>query len=236
MQNNIDFMYLLHIFIHERSIINKSSIYSGPNSMFKMKFYIYIRIFILKQQLYIKKLKKLALFCCICQKMWYNIDVKEILHMCDFGCQHIKERKMIIMMMIPRRSNFDIFDDMFQDSFFRDEKSRFMKTDIKEKEDGYLISIDLPGYEKENISVDVENGYLNIQAKTDSSREENEEGKFVRKERYVGECSRSFYVGEEIESEDVRATFRNGTLHLEVPKKEKKQELPEKKYVQIEDK
>lgn len=142
---------------------------------------------------------------------------------------------MIIMMMIPRRSDFDIFDEMFHDPFFRGEKNKVMKTDIKEKEDKYLIDIDLPGYEKENIAVDVENGYLNIHAKMDEQKEEKEEGKFVRKERYVGECSRSFYVGEDVESEDVKARFINGTLKLEVPKKEKRQELPEKKYIQIED-
>ncbi len=142
---------------------------------------------------------------------------------------------MIIMMMIPRRSDFNIFDDMFHDSFFREDKNKLMKTDIQEKEDKYLIDIDLPGYEKENIAVDVENGYLNIHAKTNTEKEEKEEGRFVRKERYVGECSRSFYVGEDVESEDVKAAFRNGTLKLEIPKKEQKQELPEKKYIQIED-
>lgn len=141
----------------------------------------------------------------------------------------------MLMMMMPRRSDFDIFDDMFHDSFFRGDKNKLMKTDIKEKENQYEIVIDLPGYEKENIAVDVENGYLTIHAKTDTEKEDKEDGKFVRKERYVGECSRTFYVGEDIESEDVKATFRNGALRLEVPKKEQKQELPEKKYIQIED-
>lgn len=142
---------------------------------------------------------------------------------------------MIVMMMVPRRREFDIFDDMFHDAFFNEPKNKLMKTDIKEKEDKYVIDVDLPGYDKSNINVEVEDGYLNIHAKTDNEKEEEQEGKFVRKERYVGECSRSFYVGEEIESEDVKATFRNGTLSLEVPKKEPKKELPEKKYIEIGD-
>ncbi len=142
---------------------------------------------------------------------------------------------MIIMMMIPRRSDFDIFDDMFRDPFFRGESNKLMKTDIKEKDDKYLIDIDLPGYDKDNITVDVENGYLNIHATTDNSKEETEEdGKYVRQERYVGECSRSFYVGDDVENDDIKASFRNGTLKLEVPKKDQKKELPEKKHIQIE--
>lgn len=142
---------------------------------------------------------------------------------------------MIIMMMIPRRSDFDIFSDMFHDDFFTREDHRLMKTDIEEKDDKYLIAMDLPGYEKENINIEVEDGYLKIHAKTDTTKEEGKESKYVRRERYVGECSRSFYVGDDVESDDIKATFRNGTLQLEVPKKEEKKELPEKKYIQIED-
>ena len=139
------------------------------------------------------------------------------------------------MMMIPRRHDFDLIEDMFRDPFFDDRESRVMKTDIKEKKDKYVIDIDLPGYEKENIKIEVEDGYLTVHASTNSNKEEKEEGKFVRKERYVGSCSRSFYVGEEVNDEDIKATFKNGTLKLEIPKKEEKKELPEKKYIQIED-
>lgn len=124
---------------------------------------------------------------------------------------------------------------MFRDPFFDERESRVMKTDIKEKKDKYVIDIDLPGYEKENIKIEVEDGYLTVHASTNSNKEEKEEGKFVRKERYVGSCSRSFYVGEEVNDEDIKATFKNGTLKLEIPKKEEKKELPEKKYIQIED-
>lgn len=140
------------------------------------------------------------------------------------------------MMMIPRRNNdFDLFGDMFRDPFFTDDESKIMKTDIKEKKDKYIIDIDLPGYDKENIKMSVEDGYLTINATVDSNKEEKEEGKFVRKERYMGSCSRSFYVGEAVESEDIKASFKNGTLKIEIPKKDEKKELPEKKYIPIDD-
>lgn len=141
------------------------------------------------------------------------------------------------MMMIPRRKNeFDLWDDMFGiDPFFSEEGSKVMKTDIKEKKDEYMLTIDLPGYDKKDIKVSIDDGYLNINAKTNSDKENKEEGKFVRKERYFGECSRSFYIGENIKEEDIKASFKNGILKLEIPKKEEKKEVPEKKYIQIED-
>lgn len=140
------------------------------------------------------------------------------------------------MMMIPRRHDFDLFDEMFNDPFFGERESRVMKTDIKEKKDKYIIDIDLPGYEKEDIKIEVDDGYLNVHATVNSNKEEKEdEGRFVRKERYVGSCSRSFYVGDNVKEEDIKATFRNGILRLEVPKKEDKKELKEKKYIEIGD-
>lgn len=138
------------------------------------------------------------------------------------------------MMMIPRRNDFDLLEDVFFDPFFRTNESKMMKTDIKEHENNYTIDVDLPGYDKENIKVDVDDGYLTVHATMDTSNEDTEKGKFVRRERYFGECSRSFYVGDNIEVEDIKASFKNGTLTLEIPKKEEKKELPEKKYVQIE--
>ena len=140
------------------------------------------------------------------------------------------------MMMIPRRRNeFDLLEDMFRiDPFFSEEGSKVMKTDIKEKNNEYLLAVDLPGYDKNDIKISVEDGYLNIHAKTNNEKEDKEEGKFVRKERYYGECSRSFYIGNNITEEEIKATFKNGTLKLVIPKKEEKKELPEKKYIQIE--
>lgn len=140
------------------------------------------------------------------------------------------------MMMIPRRHNdFDLIEDMFRDPFFTNEESKIMKTDIKEKKDKYIIDIDLPGYEKENIKMSIEDGYLTVNASTNTEKEDKEEGKFVRKERYMGSCSRSFYVGDAVENEDIKASFKNGTLKIEIPKKENKKELPEVKYIQIDD-
>ena len=140
------------------------------------------------------------------------------------------------MMMIPRiKKEFDLLGEMFADPFFTEHESKIMKTDIKEKTDKYLIGIELPGYQKENIKIDIEDGYLTVHAEINSDNEEKEEGKFVRRERYVGSCSRSFYVGNEVKSEDIKASFKNGILKIEVPKKEYKKELPEKKYIQIED-
>ena len=139
------------------------------------------------------------------------------------------------MMLIPRRNSFDLFEDVFGDSFFKEHESQFMKTDIREKDNKYLIDIDLPGYEKENIKIDVEDGYLTIQATTDTESEEEEKGKFVRKERYTGSCSRSFYIGEDIRSEDIKASFKKGILTLEIPKFDEQKKLPEKKYIEIED-
>ena len=136
------------------------------------------------------------------------------------------------MMMIPRRNNFDLWDELFKDPFF-DDTSKVMRTDIKEGRDNYSIIIDLPGYEKEDIKIDVDNGYLNVTAKRDEKHEEKEEGKFVRRERYFGECSRSFYVGDDMESDDIKASFKNGTLRLELPKKEEQKKLNEKKYINI---
>ena len=139
---------------------------------------------------------------------------------------------MIYMMMLPRRNEFNLLDDIFGD--FNYAENKVMKTDIKEHKDKYSIMIDLPGYNKDDIKISIEDGYLTVSATINKNEEEKEHGKFVRRERYFGECSRSFYVGDNIEVEDIKASFKNGTLNLEVPKKEQKK-LVDKKYVQIED-
>ena len=138
-------------------------------------------------------------------------------------------------MLIPRKNEFDLIEDMFRDPFFSHKENKLMKTDIRENEDNYLIDIDLPGYSKDNIKISVEDGYLIVNATVDSDNEESEKGKFVRKERYYGECSRSFYVGKNIETKDVKASFKNGTLCLEIPKIDESKKQSEKEYVQIED-
>ncbi len=138
------------------------------------------------------------------------------------------------MMMIPKRHGFDLFDDMFGDSFFNEGESKLMRTDIKEKKDKYIIDMDLPGYEKEGIKLNIQDGYLTVHASMHKEEKDEEKGKFVRKERYLGECSRSFYVGKDVTEEEIKAKFRNGTLTVEVPRKEEKKELPGKKYIPIE--
>ncbi len=138
------------------------------------------------------------------------------------------------MMMIPRKRNeFDLLDDMFMNSFFDRNESRIMKTDIKEKGDKYIIDIDLPGYDKENIEVEIENGYLKVVAKMNKNidKSDNQE-KYIHKERFYGECSRSFYVGDNIKEEDIKAGFKNGILSLVFPKEQQKQ-LEERKRIQI---
>ena len=138
------------------------------------------------------------------------------------------------MMMIPRRSNFDLFDDMFgMDPFFERRDSKLMKTDIKEKGDKYIIDIDLPGYDKENIDLEIEDGYLKVTAKIDKNVDESDEDeKYIHKERFYGECSRSFYIGKNIKEEDIKASFKKGILTLTIPKEEQKK-LEEKKKIQI---
>ena len=138
------------------------------------------------------------------------------------------------MMMIPRRRNdFDLFDEIFDDPFFSRVDTKLMRTDIKEKKDSYVVNVDLPGYEKEDIKIEINNGYLTVTAERTNSDEEKEEGRYIRKERYSRQCSRSFYVGDNVKDTDVKASFKNGILTLEFPK-EKHEEIEEKKYIPIE--
>ena len=140
------------------------------------------------------------------------------------------------MMMIPRKRNeFDLFDDFFggNDLFPRRESS-IMKTDIKEKKDKYVIQMDLPGYEKDNIDLQLKDGYLEVTASVEKEEDNSKDEKFVHKERFYGHCSRSFYVGDEISEEDIHAQFKNGILEIDIPKKDPKEELPEAKKIEIE--
>jgi len=139
------------------------------------------------------------------------------------------------MMLMPRR-DFDVFDDLFKDDFFKGkENSNLMKTDIRETDNSFLLDIDLPGYKKEDIKIDVTDGYLTINAKTSTENNEEEKGKFVRRERFMGEVCRSFYVGEDVEVENIKAAFKNGTLCLEIPKVDPESSKAEKKYIEISD-
>jgi HSP20 family molecular chaperone IbpA len=140
------------------------------------------------------------------------------------------------MRLVPRRDSFDLLDNFFgNDDFFTRRNQGLMKTDIRETDTKFIIEVDLPGYSKENIDLSLNDGYLEITAKVEKEDNSDANEKYVCKERYYGECSRSFYVGEEIEAEDVKASFKNGILTLDIPKKEEDKKLPEKKYVEIDD-
>ena len=136
------------------------------------------------------------------------------------------------MMLVPRR-NFDLFDDFFDDGFFSRKEKNLMKTDIREMKDKYVIDIDLPGFSKENINLSLNKGYLEISAKVDEENNSNDDEKYVRRERFYGECSRSFYVGEDITEEDINAEFKNGILKIEVPKFDDTKKSEEIKQIEI---
>ena len=141
-------------------------------------------------------------------------------------------------MLVPKRHNFDLFDDFFNDGFFREvpvhKKDRnFMKTDIKERKDKYILDIDLPGFDKKNIDLSLDNGYLNIHAKTIKEEKNNDDEKFIHQERYFGECSRSFYIGDDVQEEEINAEFKNGILKIEIPKKELTNKSNELKQIPI---
>lgn len=138
------------------------------------------------------------------------------------------------MMLIPRRDNFDLFNDFFgDDSFFTKRQPNLMKTDIKEKNNSYVIEMDLPGFSKENINLSLNKGYLEISAKTVKEEKDDEDERYLRQERYYGECSRSFYVGEDLTEEDINAEFNNGILKITIPKKEEQEQKIQTKQIEI---
>ena len=137
-------------------------------------------------------------------------------------------------MMVPRRNGFDIFDEVFNDPFFTKKESKLMKTDVREKDGNYVLDIDLPGFKKDEISIELENGYLTVSAAKGLDKdEEDKKGKYIRKERYAGAMQRSFYVGENLTDEDIKAKYENGILRLSVPKKPAKA-VEAKKTIAIE--
>ena len=129
----------------------------------------------------------------------------------------------------------DMFDDLFHDPFDYSSVDS-MRTDIVEKDDQYMLNMELPGYKKEDIQLELKDGYLTISAakQLNQDEKEKESGKYIRRERYTGSCQRSFYVGEDITQEDIKAEFKHGILKLFVPKKEMKPQVEERKFVSIE--
>ncbi len=139
------------------------------------------------------------------------------------------------MKYYPRRS-FGVLDEMFDDFFPRTNvlSSDIMRTDIYEKDGYYNLDIELPGYNKEDVQMDIMDGYLNIKATHNVTNEEKDaKGNLVRSERSFGSCSRSFYVGDNIKAEDIKAKFENGMLNIVLPSREQKS-IETKQTVSIE--
>ena len=152
-------------------------------------------------------------------------------------------------MLMPSIFGQSLFDDFMSDFPFdnRDMEKmerklyghhakNVMKTDIKEVENGYEFEIDLPGFTKDEVTAELKDGYLTITASkgVDKDEQEKDTGKYIREERYAGACERSFYVGEDVTEEDIKAQFQHGILKLFVPKKEAKPAVEQKKYISIE--
>ncbi len=138
------------------------------------------------------------------------------------------------------RENYldSLFDDFFETPFFRSTGVRTvsaMNTDIREHKEEFEIIMDLPGFAKEDVRAELKEGYLTIRAsRAEEKKEEDKEARYLRKERYSGHYQRSFFVGEHITEEDIRAKFKDGTLTIHVPKKEAKPEVEETKIISIE--
>ena len=145
--------------------------------------------------------------------------------------------------MLPSIFGENLFDDMFDmDAMFNNRHSELfgkhaknlMKTDIRETENTYELDIDLPGFKKDDVQIELQNGYLTISAaKGVDKDEQDKKGRYIRQERYAGAMSRSFYVGENVTIEDMHARFESGILQISVPKSVQKQ-LPKRNILEIE--
>ena len=149
------------------------------------------------------------------------------------------------MLYVPSLFSENLMDDWmddFESEFFGRKNPLYgkhaknmMKTDVKETENGYEVAVDLPGFKKDEISLELKDGYLTITASKGLDKDaEAKQGRMIRQERYAGAMSRSFYVGDGITEEDVKAKFENGVLMLDIPKKEEKPQEPERKLITIE--
>lgn len=141
-------------------------------------------------------------------------------------------------MLLPSIFGDNLFDDFMDDMFNSVDRMpvktmpSIMKTDIKETDDQYVLAIDLPGFKKEDVKIHLKDGYLNVSASS-QNEEEEKDGKYLRRERYTGSMTRSFYVGKGLTEEDVKAKFGNGVLTLSLPKEAPKK-IEEPKYIAIE--
>lgn len=135
------------------------------------------------------------------------------------------------MFSISPRNSFDLFDNFFNTRFVLPNE---MKTDISENDKGYVMKVELPGVKKEDIKLSLKNGELTISAESaKNSEEKDKDGKIIRRERYCGSARRTFYVGEDITENDVKASYKDGVLRLDIPKKDVKK-IDTAKYIAIE--
>ena len=145
--------------------------------------------------------------------------------------------------MLPSIFGENLFDDFFSDPFemmvparsalYGKHGKNLMKTDVRETEETYELDIDLPGFRKDEVNVELKDGYLTISAAKGLDKDqEDKKGKYIRQERYAGACSRTFYVSENVMPEDIHASFENGILCLSVPKAAQKV-LPRKTSIEI---
>ena len=148
--------------------------------------------------------------------------------------------------MLPAIFGENLFDDFFADPFrmmpagrrsdplYGKHAQNLMKTDVREKDNAYELDVNLPGFKKDEITVDLKDGYLTIGASKGLDKDQSDEnGKYIRRERYAGVCSRSFYVGENVRPEEIGAKYEDGILRLSVPKADRK-ELPASTSIFIE--
>lgn len=136
-------------------------------------------------------------------------------------------------MLVPELFNTNSVEDLFRGFF--DNSFSFMNTDIEELDGKYQMAIELPGFNKEDIKADINDGYLTISANhSEDGKYNDEEGNFIRQERYTGQYQRSFYVGDAITQKDIHAKFENGILRLQIPKLQE-QVAENRKYIEIED-
>ena len=139
-------------------------------------------------------------------------------------------------MMLPSIFGENLLDNWFDDDWNSWDYSNtsLMNADIKENDNDYELTMNLPGVKKEDVTAELKDGYLTIHATSNQNKDEkDEDGKYIRRERYSGSCNRSFYVGDAVTEEDIKANFENGTLKMTIPKKEAKA-VPEKKFISIE--
>ena len=139
-------------------------------------------------------------------------------------------------MLMPSVFGEGFFDDFFDGAFGGYGRTDLMRTDIKDMDQEYEVTMNMPGVKKEDVKAELKDGYLTVKASVNSGNDEKDkEGKYIRRERYSGSCSRSFYVGEDVTQEEIKAKFEDGTLKLTIPKKEeKKPEVESTKYIAIE--